>query len=113
MNQLKFVLHVGSERQNALFLEAPILSSKAMDGQIQVIQQVHLEINLMSPENIKIVRETIEEKAKTIQLEPTYIHEKRNPHAHIYSTIKQYMGQKYLLCDDEDVEEILTIIRVL
>jgi hypothetical protein len=67
----------------------------------------------MSPENIKILREAIDEKAKTIHLESIYIHEKRNPHAHIYSTIKQYMGQKYCFCDDDDVEEILTIIRVL
>jgi hypothetical protein len=67
----------------------------------------------MSPENIKIVREAIEEKAKTIHLEPIYAHEKRNPHAHIYSTIKQYMGKKYCFCADKDVEEILAIICVL
>jgi hypothetical protein len=67
----------------------------------------------MSPENIKTLREAIDEKAKTIQLEATYFHPIRNHHAHIYAAIKQYMGQKYCFCDDKDVEEILTIIRVL
>jgi hypothetical protein len=110
MSPLRLVVVVANKRQSDLFLVERILFSRVTVGIKMVIQQ---GINRMSPENIKIVREAIEEKAKTIQLEPTYIHEKRNPQAHIYSTIKQYMGQKYSLCDDEDVEEILAIIRVL
>lgn len=78
-----------------------------------VIQQVQKGINRVSPENIKILRDAINEKAKTIQLESTYWHPIRNHHAHIYGLIKQHFGRKYSFCFDDEFEQILAMINSL
>lgn len=67
----------------------------------------------MSPENIQLIRTTVQQKASSLDLKPTSQHPVRNPNAHVWSILRSILGKKYDSCDDSEVSYILEIINLI
>lgn len=69
----------------------------------------------MNDVNMKLVRTEVnmigDELKATLQPHPD--HPVRNPYAHIWRTVKEKYGVSYRELDDDQVEEIIALIRTL
>lgn len=69
----------------------------------------------MNDVNMKLVRTEVnmigDELKATLQPHPD--HPVRNPYAHIWRTVKEKYGASYRELDDDQVEEIIALIRTL
>ena len=67
----------------------------------------------MSPENCKRVQEAVKEAGAHLEgkLPPHPGLAKRNSYAHLWERIKSKMGVSYKECSDDQVDEVLTIVR--
>jgi hypothetical protein len=68
----------------------------------------------MNKSNRETVREKIQEAAKNLEgkLPQSFKHPQgRNPYAHIPKVIKSIFGKSYKDINDEDLEEVLEVIK--
>jgi hypothetical protein len=67
----------------------------------------------MSPENCKRIQEAVKEAGAHLDgklpLHPGLA--KRNSYAHLWERIKSTKGKSYKDCGDDEVDEILTIVK--
>ena len=67
----------------------------------------------MNQTNSKRVQEAVKEAGAHLdgKLPPHPGLSKRNPYAHLWERIKSHMGMSYKACNDDQVDEILQLIK--
>lgn len=67
----------------------------------------------MSPENSKRIQEAVKEAGAHLdgKLPPHPGLAKRNSYAHLWERIKHHMGKSYKDCGDDQVDDVLAVIK--